>query len=452
MSCTLSQSLTNSCRNNRLMLGGIKENISLFKISETKFNSKEGLDSLVIDELYSPVRYNLDISNLDYELGVSEGFYTHKLEGKIYNIDSEIQKALYSTENDRYIVVFKPKGENYRGFGFYLGATLRYSQDINSDENSYTITLEETSPYSLHELEYDIFNDSKKYKPIYKPSLPICVLEGGKNNGFVRWNGFLKYNSFDQPLDINNNLISWSGNKQAGYFYINYYRPEEIYDVVGLYDSTLIIDGLDYNTTEFNPTICTVEIDTNFIVEPELINIDTTENLSWNFTVESDNNWTILDKENIKFCTISDYFGYPGKTTVEVSEGKGGTDILRVQNINTGQIKTVQVNSYVVNIPFYRRTLGSSELNFSIPINVFGGSEDFIYECDLPTSLLYLEKRDGVLYGYLPQGSFNEDTIASIKITHRDWSDEHKEIAITFLKPMDNEPMWEIVGQYCEIE
>lgn len=303
MSCTLSQSLFGDCKNNKLFGGGIKSTITLFKFPDTKFNSIDGLNSLVIDELFSPNRYDIDISNLDYSMSVSDNNFVHKLSGKIYNLDGEIQKALFETENDRYIVVFRPKGENLRGFGFSFGAVLSHEQVVGTDENSYSITLEEKSPYSLFELDYNIFSKDKEYEPTYIKALPQCRLENGKKTGWVDYGAILKVNSAGEPLDRLDILCSSYSRPQAGYFREGV--ETEGYDSLGTYSGDeVIIGGVVYKTSEFNPIECQIETLGTFDINPNVIYLDSTDNLSASFSVDCDHNWSIIDKELIMYSEL----------------------------------------------------------------------------------------------------------------------------------------------------
>lgn len=449
MSCTLSQSLFGDCKNNKLFGGGIKTTVTLFKLPETKFYSKNGLNSLVIDELFSPNRYDIDISNLDYSLSVSDNSYVHKLSGKIYNLDGEIQKALFETENDRYIVVFRPKGEGLRGFGFSFGAVLSYSQVVGTDENSYSITLEEKSPYSLFELDYDIFNPNKEFSTVYTPSFGTCRVESGNKTGWLDYNAILAVNANGEALDRFGYKSSVSGVFQAGYFREGFDASD--YDVLGRFDGdTVVIGGVSYKTSTFDPSQCEIEEYETFEITPSVVVLDSTNYTEAEIAIDCDSNWSVLDKEMIKYSELSEYSGLDGLSLIKAYNGKGGVDVLRIQDLKTLQIKTLTIQSYIIKIPFYRRTVGQGELSFSIPIESYGGDQSFTFSSTASPDLLSLVKDGDVLYGYI-QELPEEDTVVEITIKHSNWPDEEKTIGLTILAPRGTDPQWTIVGAYCEV-
>lgn len=447
MNCTLSTQLTNSCGLKKLFSGGIKNVVRLIKLDEGSYRAQYGLDSLTIDEIYSPNIYSINISDLSYSMSSEKDLYSHSLTGKIYNIDSDIESALFSTRNDKYFVIFSPKSESsYRGFGFEFGAILEYKHNINNDESSWEVELKETSNFPLFSLNNDMFDDYRVFDINYVPIISECEISGGENTGYSINKLYAGVDTFNRPLDSNGRLISITSNKQCAKILEDETPPAD-YDIVGEYTINDTIDGINVK----NYDVSTCSISGSIIVSPSTVNIDTTVNLEKEISITSDNYWSILDKDSIVTFKISETEGVAGDQEIKVENGLGGSETIRFKNVYTGELANLTVNSYLIRTDKTEYTIPAGTNIYTIPVEARGGSGNFEATKTLSSDDVELEVVDNIIY-LIKKRSFTENTDMSLTITHTDWTDESKILNITFQAATDTDPDYVLVAEYCEIE
>lgn len=445
MNCTLSGSLSNQCNLKKLFGGGIKYRISLFKFDTTTYTSINGLSSLEIDDISFTDKYTMDISDLSYNMSVNNNGYSHKLEGKIYNVDNWIQQGLFSTREDRYIVVFSLKNETeLKGFGFETGAIVSFSQNIDSKEHFWNITFEELSNYPLFSVSPTADDDTKIYEAIYKLENYYCETSGIERTGYKVYTVAAAYNSSGKPLDIDGHIVA-GNKKQAAYLLEN--TEGEIYDVVGYFSVDDTING--ESVRSFDTKTCAVSTTGTLTVSPSTINLDSNSYKTDNITVTTAYSWTVLDKDNIKYCSIDTTNG-KGNKVITVSGALGGTDTVRFYCIDTGEISTVVINSYLVDaIDFYSMT--SEDLVLSIPVTCSGGTGTFSVEKVLDNTSVNVTVSNNNI-NIIRNTTLQSDSVLKLKIKHNDFQDEYKIITIEIIGYGDTSPKYEIVAEYCEID
>ena len=364
-------------------VGGIRNPIYVYNIDEVenlKFeNDNRADDSLVVDTIITDAAfYSIDFSSANYTEEYEDGKWTHTLTLDINNITSLFEDLLSDSVNGRYLVAFKPNGDNdYRMFGWKNGATLDYSLNIAEDSQGYTVELTDESEYPLFSVYNDNFNvRDKVYTPVFKPlySVSYCEMEGTKNTGYAVAMYVVKVNSAGQALDSDNKLCQWSGKRQDAYKYIET-TSDGGYNILGTYGKDAEFEGLPVRVYDLD--ICPTDVDGTITINGkkiETVNLNSSKT-SQAVTINSDNSWTMLS--NPTYVTVSPSIGSDGSTTVTVfHNGVGGSDTIVFQNRKTKERVTLYVNVNIIKIDSrYTYPYGTTE--FTLTPTVQGGSETY---------------------------------------------------------------------------
>ena len=433
-------------------VGGIRNPIYVYNIDDVenlKFeNDNRADDSLVVDTIITDAAfYSIDFSSANYTEEYEDGKWTHTLTLDINNITSLFEDLLSDSVNGRYLVAFKPNGDNdYRMFGWKNGATLDYSLNIAEDSQGYTVELTDESEYPL----FSVYNDNfkvkdKVYTPVFKPlySVSYCEMEGTKNTGYAVAMYVVKVNSAGQALDSDNKLCQWSGKRQDAYKYIET-TSDGGYNILGTYNKDAEFEGLPVRVYDLD--ICPTDVDGTITINGkkiETINLNSSKT-SQTVTINSDNSWTMLS--NPTYVTVSPSNGSDGSSTVSVfHNGVGGSDTIVFQNRKTKERVTLYVNVNIIKIDSrYTYPYGTTE--FTLTPTVQGGSETYSYT--VSPSLSITKAANGYLV-CKPTVSQNEQDFM-LTLTHDSDSNERKVVSIKILGNNAN-PSWQVLGSFCEI-
>lgn len=433
-------------------VGGIRNPIYVYNVEDVdnlKFeNDNRADDSLVVDTIITDAAfYSIDFSSANYTEEYEDGKWTHTLTLDINNITSLFEDLLSDSVNGKYLVAFRPNGDNdYRMFGWKNGATLDYSMNIAEDSQGYTVELTDESEYPLFTVYSDNFNTRNKvYTPVFKPlySVSYCEMENGKNNGYAVAMYVVKVNSAGQALDSDNKLCQWSGKKQDAYKYIET-LSDGGYNILGTYSKDAEFEGLPVRVYDLD--ICPTDVDGTITIngkKTETINLNS-NTTSKNFIINSDNSWVMLS--NPTFVNLVPSNGSEGSTTVTVfHNGVGGSDTIIFQNRKTKERVTLYVNVNIIKIDSsYTYPYGTTE--FTLTPNVQGGSESYSYVVTPSMSITKLSN------GYLvcrPSVSTSEQTFL-LTLVHDSDSSETKVVNIKILGNNVN-PSWQMLSSFCEI-
>lgn len=435
-----------------LGVGGIRNPIYVYNIDDVenlKFeNDNRADDSLVVDTIITDAAfYSIDFSSANYTEEYEDGKWTHTLTLDINNITSLFEDLLSDSVNGRYLVAFKPNGDNdYRMFGWKNGAKLDYSLNIAEDSQGYTVEITDESEYPL----FSVYNDNfkvkdKVYTPVFKPlySVSYCEMEGTKNSGYAVAMYVVKVNSAGQALDSDNKLCQWSGKRQDAYKYIET-TSDGGYNILGTYNKDAEFEGLPVRVYDLD--ICPTDVDGTITINEkkiETINLNSSKT-SQTVTIKSDNSWTMLS--NPTYVTVSPSNGSDGSSTVSVfHNGVGGSDTIVFQNRKTKERVTLYVNVNIIKIDSkYTYPYGTTE--FTLTPTVQGGSETYSYT--VSPSLSITKTANGYLV-CKPTVSQNEQDFM-LTLTHDSDSDERKVVSIKILGNNVN-PSWQVLGSFCEI-
>ena len=454
---TLNQSSeggSSSCNSQDITMGvgGIRTPIYVYNLNDVenlKFeNDNRADDSLVVDTIITDAAfYAIDFTSASYNEEYEDGKWTHTLQLDINNITSLFEDLLSDSVNGRFLVAFRPNGDDdYRMFGWRYGATLDYSMALSEDSQGYSVTLEDVSEYPLLTVYSDNFNTRNKvYTPLFKPlySVSYCEQSGGHNNGYAIAMYVVKVNSAGQALDEDNKLCQWSGKKQDAYKFQDI-QSDGGYNILGTYASDATFEGLPVRV--YNLDICPSDASGTITINGTTavtLNLNSTT-VSTAVTIVSTDSWTMLS--NPSFVTVSPSRGYDGTTSVSVHHnGVGGTDVIQFQNRKTKERVTLTVNVCIIKIDSnYVYSNGITQ--FTLTPIVQGGSEDYTYNVSPSISVV----KDANKYLVCtPSVSDNEQNII-FSLVHTSDPNEAKTVNVRILGN-NNNPSWQMLSSFCEI-
>ena len=435
-------------------VGGLRSPILVYNISDVpslKFkDDARADDSLEVDTINSTGQfYKIDFTSATYneEYDPATHKWTHNLTLEIANITPLFEDLLADGVNGKYFVCFKPNGStDYRAFGWKYGARLDYSLNISEDSLGYTVTLEDVSEYPLFTVYADNFgNNSKVYTPIFRPLWEAYFCEqdsNGKHTGYKIAMYVPKVNSAGQPLDRNNKLCQWSGNKQAAYKY-NGIASDGGYDIIGTYGKNGVFDGQPVK--EYDLESCPANVTNSIYINSkkvETINLNSTISAK-TFTITSTDDWMMVTDP--QYVTISPVEGENGNTQCSVHHnGVGGCESINFMNKETREIVVLNicVNLITVNSNY---TFDCNQNEIVITPTVEGCSSAYTYT--ITPSITNSKDEYGYIHIY-PTTSTTGTFI--LTLTHSCDSNEIKVVTIE-IKCNDKNPIWQEQTSYCEM-
>lgn len=438
MYCTLNNNINNNC--NGLHGGGIRSELRLYKINDCKVTT----DGLTIKNIEGD-SYLLYAESLEYKQSEENGIYTHTLNGKVLDIATSVKENLYSSRNDRFLVVYRTKGSSQiDAFGIKFGAVISFGETITNEESGFSFELKSVSNYPLYSVEQgaiDVYG--KVYHKRYVPSTEQCEVNGdGDQTGYIVANYLVAVNSNNQPLDTDGHLCSESGELQSAYKLQG--LPISNYHIEGDYIAGANIEGT--STRRYDGVDCVNELSGTITLNTNSITLNTTDKVSQDVQITCSGSWSVLDAYAIEYCKLSAISGQ-GNATITFSGALGGSESIRIINNETREVVTLEVNTYVVQL---QSTYESrNELMFAIPCRAIGGAGTF-------SALSSASNVEMEVVGNTLQFTLNEtpdaETVFNVVVTHNSDEGERKSMIVTIHKGADNEPHWVKVAQYCEVE
>ena len=437
------------CGNLDTATGGIQAAILLFNADEVsnlefyddmRFDENLVVETIVTDSTY----FKIDGASIDYkETFTTDNKHVHTLTLSLNNIHPSLESTLFDAKNGKYIVCFKPKGqEYYRMFGWKSGATMKIELVINDTSTLYNITFSYESIYPLFQVNSDNFRlEDKYYSPIWNPlyNVSYCELNAGSRTGFAIAEYVIKINQAGQALDRNDQLCSITGLPQVAYKYVGT-TSDGGYEIVGNYNENGVFDGKPVKV--YDETLCPPNATGTISVTPTSINLNSTTVQSA-FTLTSSNAWSL--KETPTLVTVSPNSGTGNASGIIRHNNSGGTNIILFQNKTTKEIVQVYVNIYLIKVNT-SLTYNSGTTDFSIPVTVEGGSGNFTY---IVPSGLTITRNGNVLNCHVITPTTDEQNY-SIVITHGDDSSESKTVNVK-INGMNVNPNWVVVSQACKL-
>ncbi len=441
------------CGNTQLLTGGIRPVLYIYNIDDVQNlifeNDSRWDDNLIVETIVSSNQFfYVEGTSITYNENYDDEAYTHTLTLNLSNIYPVVEDILNEAVNSKFLVAFLPNGaEHYRLMGWESGASLTYQLDITETDGSYKLVFEYNDEIPLLACYKDNFDlKSKVFIPIFNPLYEISYCQQtstGYNNGYVIASYVVKQNTAGQPLDMNNMLCEYSGNKQDAYYY-NGITPSTAYNLLGSYSSLASFDGKAVMI--YDATLCPPNVTGTITVSPNVINLYSA-NTSSSFTVtltDNTNSWKIKNTLSYVILNPTNGQGTTGGTVIAGSAG--GTDIIQFQNRNTYEQQQMTVNVYYVKCPS-SLSFPNSTTQFFINVSAEGGStQDYSYTT--PSGLTIIKETNGLNVTVNTQQASIQTF--SITVTHNDFPLETKTIEI-IINGVDTSALWMATGnQYCE--
>lgn len=465
-SCKLTRNLSvdqtgsDPCANVEMLSGGIEDRFVIFNIEDIqglKFKNDDRSDEslYVTDIITAAAYYFVDGSGVSYSETQDGTIYTHQLTANVNNIQNIIQDILSDAAPGKYLVCFRPKGsDDWRLFGWKLGATMTHTLDINESASNYTITFTDESEFPLFAVKSDNFDlANKQFDPHWKPLfLEIyCELDGnGKQTGWITAPYVVKVNSAGEALDASNKLCQYSGQPQDAYKLVG--QQDGNYHIVGTYQSDATFEGQPVRV--FNPELCLPEDEGTISFAENVVRLNSTTRMTASVQLTSNAAWAMVS-DAPEYCTMSPNSG-DGNAVLSFYYGRyGGDDEITVRNLNSYEETSITVHNRTV-IPGAGDEFPFGTEQFNVYCRAYGGSENFTYSVDNPGLTLtpVYDDSDGVqrLVGY--DAVVNDPTVTTTRswtftFTHADDNEEVKTATYTILA-MDTTPYWRLMSQYCE--
>lgn len=426
---------------------GIRDGLYVYNIEDIKnlvFEDDSRPDNnLVIDTIVTTEPYyTIGATSLSYSESYSDGKWTHQLQGTLGNILTEYEDILGDSVNGKYLVAFKPNGEDkYRVFGWKHGATLNYSTNISSDNTTYSITFEDDSEYPLFGCYSDNFRlDNKVYTPTWKGviSNEYCDISNGKNTGYLKIGYVVKVNSAGSSLDINNMLCQYSSLPQVAYKLEG--MDDNGYQIIGTYNETQTIHGV--TIYQKNTSVCPLNDSNTISVSTGTIKLNSTTSLSQSLTLTSDAPWTATLP---KYCTLNIRNGNAGTYTITFTGGEGGKETITFKNIATGEKVYVNVDNNIIKVQS-TETYPNDTKNVVIPTIVKGESSDYTISSSIGKSSINADGSFTISNIPTSQNQIDIDVV----LTHSNDSNEKKNVKITIIGNDATKAKWNIISQFCE--
>lgn len=459
---TVSQTADNACANIEMLTGGIADRFYIYNIEDIeglKFKNDDRSDeSLYVDTIITAQPYYyVDGSNVTYSENQDGTVYTHQLTANINNITNIIQDILSDAAPGKYLVCFRPLGsDEYRMFGWKLGATLKHTLDISESASNYTVTLTDESEFPLFSVKADNFDlANKQFEPIFVPvySEVYCELdERGMQTGYYAIPYFVKVNSAGQPLDQANKLCEYSHQPQDAYKLVG--KPDENYHIIGTYNENDTMFGQLVKI--YDPVLCLPESHDTISFAEQTVRLNSTTRLTASVNLTSNAAWAIMS-DPPEYCTVSPNNG-DGNAVMNFYYGRyGGDDVITVRNLNSYEETSITVHNRTIICGIGEEFPYGTE-RFNVYCRAYGGSENYTWTVDNPGLTLtpVYDYSDGPTRLVGLDAVVNDPTVATTRswtftFTHADDNEEVKTATYTILA-MDTTPFWRMMRQYCETQ
>jgi len=254
---------------------------------------------------------------------------------------STLTNLLYA-KTSKYLVAFRTiHGRNFI-FGADGGASLSFSQQTGKtgEVSGYNIGIAKNSVYPLFELS-DL--NTGLYNIIYEPhfSGEFCQILNGRQTGYEIASYVIKKTADGQAIDINGNLCSSLGLKQAIQVLDGTSNPDEwAYEIESTYsENHSYID--DCFLLRYNPEKCpSYKKNTIWLDESQIIFDETTEKIS--VKLHSFDEWELTEMSDIVTCCPVE--GEAGEYTLTFAKGQTRVpSSFTFQNTRTKDITCINI-------------------------------------------------------------------------------------------------------------
>ena len=437
------------CGNLDLATGGIKSPILLFNADEVlnleflddmRFDENLFVESIITDSTY----FKIDGTGIDYkETFTTTNKHQHTLTLNLNNIHPSLESTLFDAKNGRYIVCFKPAGqEYYRMFGWKEGALMEIQLGINESDTLYKITFNYESIYPLFQVNSNNFRlEDKYYSPIWNPlyNIAYCQLNGSTRTGFAIAEYVVKINQAGLALDRNDQLCYVTGLPQQAYKYVDT-TSDGGYEIVGIYNENGVFDGKPVKV--YDETLCPPNATGTITVTPTTIKLNSTTQ-SAGYTLTSSNAWQLKEEPSLVF--VQPNSGTGNQVGLVRHNNTGGTNIILFQNKVTKEIVQVEVNIYLIKATT-NYTFNAGTTDFTIPVTAQGGSGDFTYI--VPSGLTITRSGNNLNCHVITPTTNAKDY--QIVVTHANDSTETKTINV-HINGINTQPNWVEISRACKL-
>lgn len=460
---TVDQTSGDPCANVDLIAGGIADRFYVYNIEDIdglKFKNDDRSDeSLYVDTIITAEPYYfIDGASVTYNENQDGTVYTHQLTANINNITNIIQDILSDAAPGKYLVCFRPLGsDDYRMFGWNLGATLTHTLDISESASNYTITFSDESEFPLFSVKSDNFDlQNKQFEPIFVPvyAETYCELdERGMQTGYYAIPYFVKVNSAGQPLDAANKLCEYSHLPQDAYKLVG--KPDGNYHIIGTYNESDTMFGQLVRI--YDPVLCLPESHDTISFAEDTVRLNSTTRQTASVALTSNAPWAITSNTP-EHCTVSPNNGEGDAVMNFYYDRYGGDDVITVRNLNSYEETSITVHNRTL-ICVTGEEFDYGQETFFAYCAAYGGSENYTWSVDNPGLTInpaYEEGEGGALKLVGLDCIVDDPTVTTSRswtftYVHADDNEEVKTATFTILA-QDTTPYWRLMRQYCEIQ
>lgn len=434
------------------MRSGIEEDLFIYNIgdidtfvfeNDNRHSDNNFIDTVVTGEPF----YQLEASSAEYSEEIDEdtGKFIQRL-SVMTNFSSELENILSNARNTKYFVCFRQDGdEDYLSIGYKTGATLSYTVELTDDSQIYTIIFSMESEYSAMIVDASNFDLSEKYfTPIFNPlyNIHICETVEGDNNGYLIASYVPKTNTANQPLDVNNQLCSYSGLPQAAY------KHEDVvssggYYILGTYDDTGVFDGQPVRI--FEPVACPIGAIGTISVSPNEIFLNSTTTFQ-SVDITCDNQWQTVELPPI--VNLSNQSGSGDASVIVMSTNVGGDVKIKFKNIVSYEQVALDVHINLIKTERNSYVFPNGQRAFVIPVTCEGGLGTYTLTANAPYLTMVIQDDNSIFCSPMHYTETSEQRW-TLTLTHNSDPNEVKNISVTILGS-DSNPQWQLVRKYCE--
>lgn len=320
---------------------GVYDGLYVFNIDDVKgliFDDDSRPDtSLFVDTIItSQPYYRIDATSIEFEEEYVDHHYSQTLKANIATSREEVEEILQAAVHGSYIVAFRMVGSSdYKLIGWKEGLSLDDSLSISTDGSMFTLTFEGTTTFPMMEADKSNFDLANKvfdpmYEALFSTNTVVC------NDGWATAMYVVKVNAAGLPLDANNKLTQFSGNRQDAYKLVG--APDGNYNIIGTYTSSdILVEGAPIR--KMDPSLC--EITGDIYLSKNTITLNSSHDTD-SFNVISSHGWELVSYP--AYVELSRRYGDSGTTEVLIHGlGTCGTETLTFRNVVTNTTANLTV-------------------------------------------------------------------------------------------------------------
>lgn len=353
MNCKLNKDLTGDCK---YSISGIHSlwvlNIDDFQVYE--FQNDKLYSEIYVDNIYIKGRwYELQTTDdSKFTEKFANGGYTQELTTYISKFDSEIQAEILKTNKRKFLVLFRTNEGRYFVYGSDGGIPLTYTAETGAKGASigYSVTLSKFSQFPLFEVNPDYMVNGGgakfQYRPVFEPI--YCQLnEVSKNTGYqVATYALKETTDKGEPLDINGDLCTVSGKKQAIVILQGKSNPDSSkYESEGSFTADSVLKGGNV-VKKLNYMECRPEITGSITANPNLLTF-TRKQKTKNVTIYSQHDWKMIQASDKADCNLNE--GGAGDSIAKFDRNTNyGNGVYKFKNTYTQEEIDVNIRNLVL--------------------------------------------------------------------------------------------------------